>query len=77
MQHIHHVPTAWKSAKIILSSKKLTDLNLTHSYTPISLISSLGKTLEKIINTRLTTWAQDKSLAKNKLDFAKIDPPKM
>ncbi len=55
----HCVPTKWKTAEIILLPK-IQDAHLPEHYRPISLLSSAGKVMEKIILRRL--WvAIDKS----------------
>ena len=46
-------PTAWKEAIIIPILKKAKDKKNKSSYRPISLLSCLGKTPERIINKRL------------------------
>ena len=46
-------PLAWKEAIIIPIPKKQKDPKQKDSYRPISLLSCLGKTLERIINKRL------------------------
>ena len=57
-----YVPKIWKIAKIILILKKDLDPKLPSSYRPISLLSCVGKLLERIINTRLTEWAESKNI---------------
>ena len=49
-----HIPDIWKKAHIILLLKPKKDKRLPSSYRPISLLSCLGKLLEKIIKQRLT-----------------------
>ena len=46
-------PTAWKGAVTIPILKKGTDRKDKSSCRPVSLLSCLGKTLERIINKRL------------------------
>ena len=46
-------PTAWKEATIIPVLKKGKNPKLKTSYRPISLLSCLGKTLERMVNKRL------------------------
>jgi len=56
------IPDLWKVAKIkmlLKSGKSPTDET---SYRPISLLSNLGKLLEKIINNRLTKFLETNSL---------------
>jgi hypothetical protein len=57
-----YFPTIWKSAKVILihkPNKPPTDAN---SYSPISLLSSISKLLERIIASRLTTFINQNHL---------------
>ena len=46
-------PTSWKEAIIVPILKKGKDKYIKDSYRPISLLSCLGKTMERIINRRL------------------------
>ena len=55
-------PTAWKEATIIPIVKKDKDPTKTASYRPISLLSCLGKTLERMINKRLQWHLEDNNL---------------
>ena len=48
-----YIPTKWKTAYIILLLKPKKDKQHPSSYRPISLLSCLGKLLEKIIKQRL------------------------
>ncbi|CAF1148876.1 unnamed protein product [Rotaria magnacalcarata] len=48
-----YIPTKWKTANIILIMKPKKDKKHPYSYRPISLLSCLGKLLEKIIKQRL------------------------
>jgi len=48
-----YIPTKWKMANIILLLKPKKDKQHPSSYRPISLLSCLGKLLEKIIKQRL------------------------
>jgi hypothetical protein len=52
---IGYTPNGWKKANIILLLKSKKDKRQVSSYRPISLLSCLGKVLEKIIKQRLTT----------------------
>ena len=47
------VPAVWKEAIVIPVPKKGKDNKNPHSYRPISLLSCVGKLLERIINRRL------------------------
>ena len=52
--------------------KKNSDPKLPASYRPISLLSCIGKLLERIINTRLTKWAESRNiLVDEQNDFRK------
>ncbi|CAF1418063.1 unnamed protein product [Adineta ricciae] len=51
---VGYIPDIWKKAHIILLLKPNKDKRLPSSYRPISLLSCLGKLLEKIIKQRLT-----------------------
>ena len=46
-------PTSWKEAIIIPTLKKGKDRHSKTSYRPISLLSCLGKTMERMVNRRL------------------------
>ncbi|CAF1451019.1 unnamed protein product [Adineta steineri] len=50
-----YVPSSWKTAFIILLLKPGKDRSQVSSYRPISLLSCVGKVLEKIIKQRLST----------------------
>ena len=54
-----YFPTALKVAKIILLPKPGKDHTKPENYRPISLLTPLAKTLEKIINQRLRTHLED------------------
>jgi len=53
-----HIPNSWKLAKIIMAHKKGKPKQDFTSYRPISLLNCLAKLLEKIINNKLTKWAE-------------------
>ncbi|CAF1019683.1 unnamed protein product, partial [Brachionus calyciflorus] len=57
-----YIPQNWKKAKIIMLYKKNKPSNLASSYRPISLLSCLGKLLEKIVNTKLQNWIETNKL---------------
>lgn len=50
---LQYFPKSWKSAKVVPIVKPGKDPNQCESYRPISLLSSLSKILEKIINEKL------------------------
>ncbi|XP_045122669.1 uncharacterized protein LOC123511112 [Portunus trituberculatus] len=56
-------PSTWKSAILIPIHKPGKDPTLPSAYRPISLLSCIGKLLERLVNTRLTWWLE----ANNKL----------
>ena len=47
------IPAAWKTAVIKMIPKKSVELDNPKSYRPISMISCLGKLLEKLILSRI------------------------
>lgn len=52
----YHFPHAWKTARVIPIHKKGKPSNLATSYRPISLLSTLGKVYEKVIEEELTDF---------------------
>lgn len=48
-----YFPTAWKIAKVVPIPKPRKDTTIATNYRPISLLSGLGKTLERVIHTRI------------------------
>lgn len=56
------VPDSWKISKIIMLSKKKKPPDLVTSYRPISILSCLGKLLEKIVNTKIQTWTEENNI---------------
>lgn len=66
------IPSSWKTAKIKVLKKKEDDLDNPASYRPISLINVVSRVLEKIINIRLTDWAESNNIIdKNQSGFRK------
>ena len=59
---IGHIPSIWKRANIILILKPKKDKQQPSSYRPISLLSCLGKLLEKIIKRRLTAHLEERNI---------------
>jgi hypothetical protein len=55
-------PSKWKIAKIIVIPKKDDESDNPANYRPISLLSCIGKILEKVINLRLNDWAETQKL---------------
>ena len=69
---LSHIPKHWKIAKIKVLKKKSNNLDDPSSYRPISLINTLSRLFEKIINIRLLDWAEStQSLHKNQSGFRK------
>lgn len=50
---LKHVPSAWKTAEVVMFPKKGKQLHLASSYRPISLLSVVGKLFEKLFLKRL------------------------
>ena len=55
-------PSSWKCATIVPLLKPLKDPNQPQSYRPISLLSSLSKILERILNRRLSWYLEANNL---------------
>ncbi|MBW0488302.1 hypothetical protein O181_028017 [Austropuccinia psidii MF-1] len=54
----HHFPAPWKRAiTVIIKKAAKEDYTDPNAYRPIALLNTLGKLFEKIINDRLTYWA--------------------
>jgi len=51
-------PSIWKETKIVSILKPGKDANNENSYRPISLLSCIRKTFEKMLFTRLEFWAE-------------------
>jgi hypothetical protein len=67
-----YIPTCWKVAKIKVLKKKDNNLDDPSSYRPISLLNTLSRLLEKIINIRLMSWAEStKAIHNNQSGFRK------
>ena len=48
-----HYPVSWRSGWVVFVPKPGKDLYVADGYRPITLLSTLGKTFEKILNTRI------------------------
>ncbi|CAF4588463.1 unnamed protein product [Rotaria sp. Silwood2] len=59
---IGYIPNGWKKANIILLLKPNKDKQQPSSYRPISLLSCLGKLLEKIIKQRLMDILEQRNI---------------
>lgn len=57
-----YFPTTWKKGKMILLTKPGKDGHNPRNYRPITLLSALGKTLEKLINRRLVSHLEEKGI---------------
>ena len=53
------VPQEWREAVIVPILKKGKDSSKVGSYRPIALTSQLGKTVERLITTRLSWWLEE------------------
>ena len=60
---LHYFPESWKTAKVIpLKKPDKSSYSTPHSYRPISLLSHLGKALERIVNQRLMRQLESRCL---------------
>lgn len=59
---LQYFPNAWKTAKVIPIPKPGKPLNRPENYRPISLLSSLGKVLEKILKDKLLDFISDSNI---------------
>jgi hypothetical protein len=59
---IGHIPSVWKNANIILLLKPKKDKKQPSSYRPISLLSCIGKVLEKIIKQRMMKELNERNI---------------
>ena len=57
--HLGYIPTAWKLATLRILLKPDKPISLTTSYRPISLISSIMKLFERVIEQRLRSHLED------------------
>ena len=62
---LQHFPNTWKQAAIKTIHKSGKDPVFPQNYRPISLLSNLGKILERVIITRLSTDIRDKQIIRN------------
>ena len=78
------VPSLWKKAIVVPIMKADKDPTSTTSYRPISLTSTMGKTMERIINARLNWLLETNNIIANeqagfrthlKHDVPKVHPP--
>ncbi len=59
---VGYIPNAWKNANIILLLKPNKDKKHPSSYRPISLLSCIGKVLEKIIKQRMVKELNERNI---------------
>ena len=57
-----YFPTAWKTAKTILIPKPGKDLREAKNFRPISLLSCLGKLLERLLAHRISRYMEEENL---------------
>ena len=57
-----HFPALWKSAITVMIPKPFADPTSVSSYRPISLLSCVGKTFEKILASRLRDYLEENNL---------------
>ncbi|XP_058817337.1 uncharacterized protein LOC131680640 [Topomyia yanbarensis] len=55
-------PEEWKLAHVVPIPKKCQGTRAPSDFRPISLLSCTAKTLERMVNRRLTTWLEDEKL---------------
>ncbi|GIY36428.1 uncharacterized protein CDAR_568721 [Caerostris darwini] len=59
-------PTSWKTAKVVFIPKEKKDLSLAAHYSPICLLSSWGKTFDKLIAKRIVYHLELKNFFNSK-----------
>ena len=66
------IPAAWRTAEIVAIHKKGKPTEKPDSYRPISLLSCIGKTMERLVQNRLQYWLEEKkALTPNQAGFRK------
>ena len=58
----YNIPNIWKKAIIVPILKQNKSANRIDSYRPISLTSILGKTMERMVNSRLTWFLENQNI---------------
>ncbi|GBM39222.1 RNA-directed DNA polymerase from mobile element jockey [Araneus ventricosus] len=59
---LNYFPLRWKQANIIMLSKPGKDPKFPQSYRPISLLSSLGKIFEKVLQKRINSYCDSSNI---------------
>ncbi|GBN33462.1 RNA-directed DNA polymerase from mobile element jockey, partial [Araneus ventricosus] len=59
---LNYFPLRWKQANIIMLSKPGKDSKFPQSYRPISLLSSLGKIFEKVLQKRINSYCDSSKI---------------
>jgi hypothetical protein len=57
-----HVPHQWKGASMIMIPKPMQDTQQTNNYRGISLLNSLSKILEKVVQARTRLWTESNNI---------------
>ena len=56
------IPTSWKAAHVTMILKPMKNPNLALSYRPISLLNTLSKLLERVVQSRLVDWCNQNNI---------------
>ena len=59
---LNYFPSIWKEATMVMVPKPLKDSLEDDNYRPISLLCTLSKVLERIIQTRMRSWIENNNL---------------
>jgi retron-type reverse transcriptase len=57
-----YMPAAWREAVIVMIPKPMKDHTLPSNHRPISLLCTLSKLVERVIQSRLLTWLNEKKI---------------
>ena len=57
-----HIPKLWKEASVVMIPKPMKDHSKVENYRPISLLNTLSKVVERIVQTRILLWQSEKKL---------------
>ncbi len=67
-----YFPDAWSEGHIVPIHKK-GDVNLVNNYRGVTLLSTIGKLFTRLLNNRLTNWAENYFVyIEHRLDLGKI-----